>query len=272
MNYRFELPRIMLAPNGARRSKLDHLALPLSIDEIVQCAQECFAVGATGIHAHIRDAAGQHVLDVGLYRELMQALAQTVPALRVQVTSEAAGRYQAAEQQAIIRELRPAYVSVGLREMLSPDSDQQTQRQAQAFYTWAAAEEVCVQHILYSAADLQNWLMYVEQGLITSPLGKPHLLFVLGRYTQAQQSSPSDLQPFLALMDERGLRTELDWAVCAFGMAETACLLEAARQGGKMRVGFENSLWHADGSLARDNRERVVQLLQALAVSEAGAS
>lgn len=30
-----------------------------------------------------------------------------------------------------------------------------------------------------------------------------------------------------------------------------------------MRVGFENSLWHADGSLARDNAERVAAIVEA---------
>ncbi|MDZ4135170.1 MAG: 3-keto-5-aminohexanoate cleavage protein, partial [Paracoccaceae bacterium] len=48
--------------------------------------------------------------------------------------------------------------------------------------------------------------------------------------------------------------------LCAFGAAETACLAAAFAQGGKARVGFENSLWHADGSLARDNAERVAAI------------
>ena len=51
-----------------------------------------------------------------------------------------------------------------------------------------------------------------------------------------------------------------DWAVCAFGRGETACLIEAHRCGGKLRVGFENSLLHADGTIARDNAERVTAL------------
>jgi uncharacterized protein (DUF849 family) len=48
---------------------------------------------------------------------------------------------------------------------------------------------------------------------------------------------------------------------CAFGREETACLLVAAALGGDIRVGFENSLWHADGRLASDNAERVAEIV-----------
>ena len=34
-----------------------------------------------------------------------------------------------------------------------------------------------------------------------------------------------------------------------------------------MRVGFENSLWNADGSVAEDNAARVTELLAALDAS-----
>jgi uncharacterized protein (DUF849 family) len=45
--------------------------------------------------------------------------------------------------------------------------------------------------------------------------------------------------------------------VCAFGTGETDCLAAALKAGGSARVGFENSLWNADGSLAASNEARV---------------
>jgi 3-keto-5-aminohexanoate cleavage enzyme len=38
------------------------------------------------------------------------------------------------------------------------------------------------------------------------------------------------------------------------------CLKTALESGGKIRVGFENSLWNSDGSLAQDNAERVTEM------------
>jgi 3-keto-5-aminohexanoate cleavage enzyme len=49
-------------------------------------------------------------------------------------------------------------------------------------------------------------------------------------------------------------------AACAFGPREAACVLVAAGLGGHARVGFENNLWRADGSLAASNAELVEQV------------
>jgi len=81
------------------------------------------------------------------------------------------------------------------------------------------------------------------------------LIFVLGRYSDGQESDARDLEPFLERLAAR--EAPADWALCAFGRAETDCLRAAHAAGGKLRVGFENSLWHADGRMARDNAERV---------------
>ena len=48
-----------------------------------------------------------------------------------------------------------------------------------------------------------------------------------------------------------------DWAVCAFSNEEISCLKTAIKLGGKIRVGFENSLLMPDGSIAPDNETKV---------------
>jgi len=85
------------------------------------------------------------------------------------------------------------------------------------------------------------------------------LIYVLGRYTQGQQSQPEDLDPLTQWLSRTGINA--DWAICAFGTSETDCLLEARRRGGKVRVGFENSLWHSSGQLAGNNAERVSEVV-----------
>jgi len=44
--------------------------------------------------------------------------------------------------------------------------------------------------------------------------------------------------------------------------------LQAMRTGGKARIGFENNLLNADGSVALSNADRVAELVQALAAKE----
>ncbi|ADZ69024.1 3-keto-5-aminohexanoate cleavage protein [Polymorphum gilvum] len=253
------LPTVMVAPNGARRTKADHPALPVTIPEIVATAAACHAEGAGAIHAHVRDAAGRHVLDAGLYLELMSELGRTVPQMLVQITTEAVDIYTPEQQRALVRAVRPAAVSVALREMV-PDVEEEPA--AGTFYAETREAGIAVQHILYDVADLRRFLALAAAGVVPGPTHQ--VLFVLGRYAVDQQSAPADLDPFLAVLDTARATSALpalDWAVCAFGRHETECLVSAVARGGKARIGFENSLWNADGSLARDNAERVRELV-----------
>lgn len=251
------LPRLMVAPNGARRTKAHHPALPMTLPEIVETARDCAQAGADGLHLHLRDGTGAHVLDAGLYREALAELGRSVPAMAIQVTTESAGRYAAPHQRRVALDAGARLVSAALREMAldTPDAT------ATAFYRDCAARGIAVQHILYDAADFALLTRLLPRDLLRDPALQ--LIFVLGRYSEGQDSSPADLQPFLARMHDLSLAP--DWAVCAFGRGETDCLAEAHRRGGKLRVGFENSLWHADGSLAQSNAERVEAVRNALA-------
>ena len=248
----------MVAPNGARRSQSDHPAIPITDDEIVATAEACWAAGAGGLHVHLRDEAGRHLLDAERYRVLLDRLGQAVPEMYLQATSEAAGRYDQAAQQSVVRELKPKNVSVALREMVRSEADWPD---AAAFYAWAHGAAVSIHHIAYSLAELDALIAAAEAGRIP---GTHHLIqLVLGAYDGSKTSRPEEVAPLAKRMAASS--QSFDWMLCAFGAEETACLVEALRLGGKARIGFENSLWHADGSLAKDNAERVTALRAAIA-------
>ncbi|TYC72266.1 3-keto-5-aminohexanoate cleavage protein [Stappia sp. BW2] len=252
------LPLIMVAPNGARRTKSDHPCLPMTVAETVAAAKACFNAGAGALHAHVRDVSGAHVLDAGLYRELLSEMRVAVPQMQVQITTEAVGKYTPEQQRELVYKVKPAAVSVALREMV-PEGEED---QAKAFYNWAVGKACAVQHIVYSADDLDRFFNLVAAGTLARE--SHQLLFVLGRYAAGQESAPEDLVPFLDKLAERGSGVSLDWAVCAFGHRETECLVEAVRRGGKTRIGFENGLWNRTGDRAKDNADRVNDLVSAL--------
>ncbi|MES0812359.1 3-keto-5-aminohexanoate cleavage protein [Roseibium sp. SCPC15] len=252
------LPLIMVAPNGARKTKADHPALPMSIAETVEAAQACLEAGAGCLHAHVRDETGAHVLDVDLYKTLLAELEAKAPGMKVQITTETVGRYSPEDQRMLVREVQPPAVSIAIREMVPDDEF----HDARNFYAWAYVEKIAVQHILYDTQDLLRFFELVEAGVIP---GKEHqLLFVLGRYAANQESEPDDLGPYLTALAKGQGNLSLDWAVCAFGHRETECLVAAIEKGGKARIGLENGLWNRDGSLAKDNADRVRDLVAAL--------
>ena len=244
----------MVAPNGARKTKADHESLPVSIADTVAEAERCFAAGACALHGHVRGDAGEHVLDAGLYRELIAEMSRRVPKMLLQVTTEAVGRYTPQQQVDCIRAVEPAMASVILREISwnfeQPDF-------ARDFFQWCDEERVHVQHILFSAEEFDRFLEYRERGVI--PAGHRCVLFVLGRYAADFQSDPADLEPFL----QRDLEG-LDWFTCAFGQREQECVLAAIDAGGHARVGFENNLYLPGGKLAADTAELVSSLVEAL--------
>jgi 3-keto-5-aminohexanoate cleavage enzyme len=237
---------LMVAPNGARRTKTDHAAIPVTPEETADVALSCLEAGANAIHFHVRDAEQKHSLDIGLYREALAVLADRIgERMVVQVTTEAIGIYTPAEQRALVRELQPDAISIAVKEFFPTEEEGKASSEVIHEYLEAGCSP---QFIVYSPEDLTNFNRLCERGLI--PTGKHNVLFVLGRYTANQQSDPADLIPFVQA-NEQNHR----WSICAFGSGERACAAMAMSLGGHVRLGFENSLWKGDGTLATSNEE-----------------
>ena len=113
---------ITVAPNGARRGKADHPAIPLTPTEIGIEAARCKEAGAAMIHLHVRNADGRHSLDPVLYRAAIAAVRTEAGSdLIVQVTTEAVGLYTPDQQIAAMQALQPEAFSVAVRELI-PDT------------------------------------------------------------------------------------------------------------------------------------------------------
>lgn len=154
----------------------------------------------------------------------------------------------------VVREVRPEAVSLALSELIP---DEAAPGEAAPFLNWLRRERIAPQYILYSPTDVPKFYALCRQGVI--PQTRPFLLFVLGRYVAPVEVRPRDLLPYLQAQDN-----DVPWALCAFGAIECACVLTAAALGGHVRVGFENNLWRADGSLADSNADLVAQVRDAL--------
>jgi len=244
-------PLIMtVAPNGARKSRTDHPAIPLSPAELANTARQCLDAGAAMIHLHVRGEHNEHSLDVGRYRAAIAAIREQVGgAIIIQVTTEAVGVYNPGQQMAMVRNLKPEAVSLAVRELCPPD---EAVDEAARFFQWLWRERISPQYILYSVADVLYFQALCQRGVI--PGDCPSVLFVLGKYG-AENSSPQQLLPLLEAMTQ-----EVTWSVCAFGMSEANCMVRAAQLGGHCRVGFENNTQLICGETAPDNAALITQL------------
>lgn len=236
---------IMVAPNGARKTKVDHPALPIGPIELAIEADVCRKAGASAIHLHVRDDDEKHVLDAKLYLEAVAAVkAQVGDEMVIQITTEAVGIYTADEQMACVRAVKPQAVSVALNEIVPENENTDA---ARAFFLWLKTKKIAPQFILYDGSQVTRFFELQKQGVI--PFREPFLLFVLGRYTKGQQSEPQDLDPFLEALEGHNAH----WGMCAFGKREADCAVYAAKNGGHVRIGFENNLLLPSGEVAPSN-------------------
>jgi 3-keto-5-aminohexanoate cleavage enzyme len=239
---------LCVAPNGARRSRTDHAAIPLAPHELARDAMACREAGASVMHLHVRDDEGRHSLAADRYRAAIRCIEDAVgQQMLIQVTTEAVGIYTAPQQMALVRELRPAAASVGLRELVP---DESAAAEAASFFAWARREHIALQFIVYSPEEAQRLARLARDGVLA--VDAPNTLFVLGRYTRGQQSNARHLVDFL-----NGWPDTWPWSVCAFGVAEAQCMAAAIGLGGHARVGFENNLQRPDGSRAAGNADLV---------------
>lgn len=235
---------IIVAPNGARRTKADHPNLPLSFEELAREAARCEESGASMIHLHVRDRNGRHSIDPDLYRTAIAAIRrETSTDFIIQITTEAVGIYSPQQQMATVCDVRPEAFSVAIRELI-PDEGHEAA--AAAFFDQQVKQDVLMQYILYDAADVRRFCILIQRGIV--PDRYASVLFVLGRYATQQQSDPREVLPFL-----ENWNLLLPWFLCAFGSREAACAMAAATLGGHVRVGFENNLLLPNGMSAPDN-------------------
>jgi 3-keto-5-aminohexanoate cleavage enzyme len=246
---------IAVAPNGARKQRADHPRLPLSPDELAQCAADCLAAGASMMHLHVRDPAGRHSLEPADYRAAIAAIRERVgDALILQLTSEAGGRYAPAEQAACLEAFPAEAVSLAIRELFATPAD--VARTA-SLVAELAARATMIQYIVYSPGDVARCVELHGAGVL--PDTAPNILFVLGSYAEKRAGRPAELLPMLAT-----LPAGWPWSVCAFGPDEVRCMAAGALLGGHVRVGFENNMTMPTGTAAPDNAALVRATAEAL--------
>jgi 3-keto-5-aminohexanoate cleavage enzyme len=247
---------IAVAPNGGRRTKADHPALPMTPDELARTAAEILEAGACMIHVHVRDAEGRHLLDAEAYAQADAAIRRAVgDRLVVQITSETLGIYRPDEQMAVVRATRPRAVSLAVRELAG---DAASEPAFADFMAWIRRERIAPQFILYAPEEAVRLAELIKRGIV--PFEDVPVLYALGRYTAGQTSQPRDLLSFIA----PDMPVFSHWMVCAFGRREAACVTAAGLLGGHVRVGFENNLDLPDGTRAGSNADLVDRAARSL--------
>jgi len=244
------LPAIIaVAPNGARKTKHDHSAIPITAKEIGETAKACMKAGASMIHLHVRDDQQKHSLSVDLYEEaIKQVRLQTDDSILIQVTSESVGRYLADEQFAMIHHLKPPTVSIGLREIKS-----ESEANINQHFKKMRDNQVHPQLILYNDHDVSIYKDWLQRGVL--PGSAYPVLFVIGKPQKEGIFESEDLK--MSLVEELPIK---NWMTCGFGYQEFHVAKQTFKLGGHVRIGFENNELLENNKIANDNAELITQV------------
>ena len=78
---------ICVAITGSVPTKKDNPAVPISIPEQIESTQECFEIGASIVHCHVRNDDGTPSIDPDKYRLLKEGIEKYCPGMIIQLST-----------------------------------------------------------------------------------------------------------------------------------------------------------------------------------------
>jgi uncharacterized protein (DUF849 family) len=226
---------LQVALNGDR-TKAEHPAVPLTIDELVRDAVACVGAGAGAIHVHPRDAAGRERLDASIVDEVVISIrdACRVP---VGVTTGAWIEPSFELRLELVRAWRaPDYTSVNLSE--------------------PGATEL-MKAVLDAGVGIEAGVWTVEDAelLAASGLGGEVTRILVEPVAVAAGDAIALVEQIHNSLDRLGLRAPR--LQHGDGEATWVLLTDAIRRGIDTRIGLEDTLHDPDGTVTAGNEALV---------------
>lgn len=231
--------------------------IPLTPAELAEAAYECYKAGASIVHLHARDAAGNPTQDKEVFAEIIRLIKEKCDII-VQISTGGAVTATVEERLAPIN-LKPEMATlttgtVNFGNDVFMNSPEYIEKIARALQQNGVKPEVEV----FEVGMIQNALNLVKKGLLAEPL---HFDFVMG----VPGAIPGTFKNLMHLSES--IPHGSTWTVAGIGRAELPLATMAIMMGGHVRVGFEDNVYYSRGVLAESNAqlvERIVRLAKEL--------
>lgn len=237
---------ICVAITGSLPTKENNPAVPISVAEQIESAQESFEAGAAIVHCHVRDDAGKPTSDPERFARLKEGIERHCPGMIIQLST--GGRSGAGKARGGMLPLRPdmASLSVGSNNFPTrvyenpPDLVDWLASEMLAYNVKPEIEAFDLSHII-QAAKMQ------EDGRLKGPL---YVQFVMG----VKNAMPAD-ERVLDFYIETLQRYAPDAQWCAAGIGSSQITLNewAIARGGHTRTGLEDNVRLDKDRLAPSN-------------------
>jgi len=246
---------ITAAITGSRITRDVAPHIPITPDEIVQSAIECWNAGAAIVHIHVRDPkTGLGTQDVDLFRQVVEPLREKTDLVLCLTTSGIPGRNLPIEERLRPLELEPELASFdagsinlgGTVFINTPD------------FLEAAANKMKEKGVkpeleIFDMGMIVTCLRMRDEGYFEEPL---HFQFVLG----TPWGSPATPKSFLHLYDH--IPRNSTWSIIGIGRGHLPMSMMGLIMGGHIRVGMEDNIYYQKGEIAKSNAQFVERIVR----------
>ena len=250
---------ITAAITGSRMTRETAPYIPITPEEIVSSAVECWKAGASIVHIHVRDPdTGMGTQDMEIFKQVVEPLRDKTDLVLCLTTSGIPGKNLPIEERLAPLELKPELASfdagsINLGDSVFINSPEFLERAA----TEMKARGVKPELEIFDLGMLITCLRMLDENTLDHPA---HFQLVLG----TPWGAPASPKSLLNLHDY--IPPDATWSVIGIGKGHLPMSMMALAMEGHIRVGMEDNIYYSRGVLARSNAEfveRIVRISQA---------
>ena len=276
---------ISCAVTGSAHTPSMSDALPVTPQQIAAQSIDAAEAGAAIIHLHARNPEdGSPTGDPDIYARFLSVIKQRTDAV-VNITTGGAVTMTVHERLAAALRFRPEMCSLNMgsinfaffqaadrvtawkhpweRAYVVNSDDyifRNTFRDIRTILELMAESGTKFEHECYDVGHLYNLAHFVDAGLVKPPFFIQMIFGIMGGIGPDLEN----LTFMKSTADRLFGRGTFQWSVLAAGRHQMPFLTQAALMGGNVRVGLEDSLMIARGTLAASNAEQVAKIVRIL--------
>lgn len=249
---------ICVAITGSVPTKEDNPAVPISISEQIESANEAFEAGASIAHCHVRDDAGLPTSDPERFARLKEGLEKTCPGMIVQLST--GGRSGVGRDRGGMLALAPDMASLSVGSNNFPT---RVYENSPDLVNWLASEMI-VHDVKpeIEAFDLSHIVQATRMAADGRLVGPLYVQFVMG----VKNAMPADERIFDFYIETlQRLAPDALWCAAGIGAAQVTVNEWSISKGGHTRAGLEDNVRLDRTTLAPSNAaliRRAVELCE----------
>ena len=246
---------ITAAITGSRITREITPHIPITPEEIVQSAVECWEAGAAVVHIHVRDPeTGLGTQSLEIFKQAVEPLQEKTNLILCLTTSGIPGRNLPAEERLAPLELKPELASfdagsINLGNSVFINSPEFLESAAKKMEVMGVKPELEI----FDLGMIITCLRMRSQGKLAEPF---HFQFVLG----TPWGAPATPESLLHL--HQHIPQNSTWSVIGIGKGHLPMSMMGLIMGGHIRVGMEDNIYYSRGVLAETNAQFVERIVR----------